>query len=113
VALGIRPEDFGDPTGELPEGSRLDVVVDIREDMGSEIYLHFAVDAAPVTSEELKEVVGDEAIAAAEEQTRGHGTPFVARVPRGSTAREGERARLAVDTTRLHFFDLASGDGIY
>jgi hypothetical protein len=37
----------------------------------------------------------------------------VARVPRGSTAREGERARLAVDTTRLHFFDLASGDGIY
>jgi multiple sugar transport system ATP-binding protein len=113
VALGIRPEDFDDPTGELPEGSGLDVVVDIREDMGSEIYLHFAVDAAPVTSEELKEVVGDEAIAAAEEQTRGHGTPFVARVPRGSTAREGERARLAVDTTRLHFFDLASGDGIY
>jgi multiple sugar transport system ATP-binding protein len=113
IALGIRPEDFDDPGGELPEDRRLDVLVDIREDMGSEIYLHFAVDAAPVTTEALREVVGNEALAAAEEQTHHHGTPFVARVPRGSTAREGQEARLAVDTERLHFFDLASGEGLY
>jgi multiple sugar transport system ATP-binding protein len=113
VALGVRPEDFDDPAGEVPEDRRLDVAVDIREDMGSEIFLHFAVDAAPVTAEALREVVGDEALAAAEEQTHHHGTPFVARVPRGSTAREGQNTRLAVDTDRLHFFDLATGDGIY
>src|SRR5690348_8654587 len=90
VALGIRPEDLDDPDTEPPDDRRLDVVVDIREDMGSEIYLHFAVDAAPVTTESLREVVGDEAIAAADEQTHHHGTPFVARVQRGSTARERE-----------------------
>jgi multiple sugar transport system ATP-binding protein len=113
VALGIRPEDFDDPGGELPEERRLDVTVDIREDMGSEIYLHFAVDAPPVTSEAVREVVGGEALAAADEQTHHHGSPFVARVQRGSTARERQAARLAVDTARLHFFDLETGDGIY
>ena len=113
VALGIRPEDFDDPDADAPADRRLEVVVDIREDMGSEIYLHFAVGAAPVKTESLREVVGDEAIAAVDEQTHHHGSPFVARVQRGSTAREWEKAVLVVDTARLHFFDLASGDGIY
>src|SRR3954447_21452877 len=51
LALGIRPEDFGDPDDEPPADARLDAVVDIREDMGPEVYLHFAIDAPPVTSE--------------------------------------------------------------
>jgi len=115
IALGIRPEDFDDPAGseKTPDDRRLDVIVDIREDMGSEVYLHFAVDAPPVTAEALKEALSDEALAAADEQTHHHGSPFVARVPRGTGAREGEEARLAVDTRRLHFFDLESGDGVY
>jgi multiple sugar transport system ATP-binding protein len=113
VALGIRPEDFDDPGTAIPDHLGLDVTVDIREDMGSEIYLHFAVDAAPVTADVLKEIVGDEALAAADEQTHHHGSPFVARVQRGSTSREGERGQLRVDTARLHFFDLATGEGIY
>jgi multiple sugar transport system ATP-binding protein len=113
VALGIRPEDVEDPGGEVPEESRLDVTVDIREDMGPEIYLHFAVDAPGVATAAVREVMGEEALAAADEQTHHHGSPFVARVQRGSSAREGEGARLAVDTRRLHFFDLETGAGIY
>jgi hypothetical protein len=66
-----------------------------------------------VRTEELKEVIGDEALAAAEEQTHHRGSPFVARVPRETTAREGEQAHLGVDTRRLHFFDLETGEGIY
>jgi multiple sugar transport system ATP-binding protein len=108
VALGIRPEDIADDG----DGGGLDVTVDIREDMGSEVFLHFAVDAPPVKTEELKEIVGDEALAAADEQTHHHGSPFVARVARGTQAREGHRVRLAVDTQRLHFFDLESGEAI-
>jgi multiple sugar transport system ATP-binding protein len=111
VALGIRPEDLEDE--EAAEGSQLNVTVDIKEDMGAEVYLHFAVDAPPVTAEELREIVGDEALAAADEQTHHHGSPFIARVARGTTAREREPVRLAVDTKRLHFFDLESGDAIY
>jgi multiple sugar transport system ATP-binding protein len=110
VALGIRPEDLEDTPG--PDGYRLAVTVDIREDMGSEVYLHFAVDAPPVKAEELRELVGDEAVEAADIQTHHHGSPFIARVDRGTTAREGQQAMLTVNTRLLHFFDLESGAAI-
>ena len=111
VALGIRPEDIEDAPGS--EATRLAVAVDIREDMGSEVFLHFAVDAPPVKAEELRELVGDEAVEAAEVQTHHHGSPFIAKVARGTAAREGERAELTVNTRLLHFFDLETGSGIY
>ena len=110
VALGIRPEDIADEPG--PDGSRLEVAVDIREDMGSEVFLHFAVDAPPIKAEELRELVGDEAVEAADALTHHHGSPFIAKVARGTGAREGERATLTVNTRLLHAFDLASGDAI-
>jgi multiple sugar transport system ATP-binding protein len=81
--------------------------------MGSEVFLHFAVDAPAVKTEELREIVGGEALEAAEEQTHHHGSPWIARIGRTSLAREGENVELAVATGRLHFFDLATGAGIY
>jgi multiple sugar transport system ATP-binding protein len=115
IALGVRPEDLEDAALETgaPEDRRLSVAVDIKEDMGSEVFLHFAVDAPPVKTQELREVVGAEALEAAEEQTHHHGNAWVARVERSTRAREGERIELAVDTRRLHFFDLDTGEGIY
>ncbi|HVA30555.1 MAG TPA: sn-glycerol-3-phosphate ABC transporter ATP-binding protein UgpC [Gaiellaceae bacterium] len=114
IALGIRPEDLEDPLdlGPAAEGRRLDATVDIKEDMGSEVYLHFTVHAPPVLADELQEIVGHEALEAADEQTQ-HGNAFIARVVRGTQAREGEPIQLAVVTERLHFFDLETGDGIY
>ena len=109
VGLGIRPEDIR----ASGPGAPLEIAVDIKEDMGAEVYLHFAVDASPVRSDELREIVGDEALEAAVEQTHHHGSPFIARVERGTAVREGERAQLVVDTSRLHFFDLETGDAIY
>jgi multiple sugar transport system ATP-binding protein len=110
VALGIRPEDVEDAPG--PDDARLTVTVDIREDMGSEVFLHFALDAPPVKAEELRELVGDEAVEAAEAQTHHHGSPFIAKVARTTTAREGERAVLTVNTRLLHFFSLENGEAI-
>jgi multiple sugar transport system ATP-binding protein len=110
IGLGIRPEDIDDVPG--PDDARLRVTVDIREDMGSEVYLHFAVDAPPVQAKELREIVGDEAVAAADVQTHHHGSPFIARVNRATAAREGEQAMLTVNTRLLHFFDLESGETI-
>jgi multiple sugar transport system ATP-binding protein len=109
IALGIRPEDIEDVPGE----AGLEITVDIKEDMGAEVFLHFAVDAPPVRAEELKEIVGEEALEAADVQTHHHGSPFIARVARGTTAAEGRPARLAVNTRLLHFFDLETGEGIY
>ena len=110
VALGIRPEDIEDEPG--PDAARLEVSVDIREDLGSEVFLHFAVDAPPVKAVELRELVGAEAFEAADAQTHHHGSPFIAKVSRATAAREGERAVLTVNTRLLHAFDLESGTAI-
>ena len=114
IALGIRPEDLEDAA--LAPGThadrRLTVAVDIKEDMGSEVFVHFAIDAPPVKTTELREIVGGEALEAAEEQTHHRGSPWIARVGRGTAAREGERLELTVSTGRLHFFDLETGAAV-
>jgi multiple sugar transport system ATP-binding protein len=107
IALGIRPEDIRG----AGDGAPLEVTVDIKEDMGAEVYLHFAVDAPPVRTEELREIVGEEALEAADEQTQHHGSPFVARVERGISAREGERTRLVVDTSPRESSPSADAEG--
>src|SRR5579884_1998823 len=115
VALGIRPEDLEDAAlvpGSPPD-RRLRVRVDIKEDMGSEVFLHFASEAPAVRTEELREIVGEEALEAAEEQTHHRGADWTARVERRTLAREGDEIELAVATAHLHFFDLETGDGIY
>jgi multiple sugar transport system ATP-binding protein len=114
LALGIRPEDLED-AALVPPGSpanRISVQVDIKEDMGPEVYLHFAVDAPPVRSDELRDILGRQALVAAEELTHHHGSPWVARVSRTSVAREGEQIELVTATGRLYFFDLETGDAL-
>ncbi len=115
VALGIRPEDLEDASlvPGSPADRRLSARVDIKEDMGYEVFLHFAIDAPPVKTAELREIVGGEALEAADEQTHHHGSPWIARVGRTTVAREGDPLELAVSTGRLHFFDLETGAGIY
>jgi multiple sugar transport system ATP-binding protein len=113
VILGIRPEDLEDAAFAPAAGSHIDASVDIREDMGSEVFVHFAVGAPPVRQEDVAAAVGEEAIEATAEQTRRRGGVFVARIDRESRAAEGEPVQLAVDTRRLHFFDVDSGRAIY
>ncbi len=112
VILGIRPEDFEYATGEGGD-RRISAVVDIREDMGSEVFIHFAVGGHPVRGEDVRAAVGADAIDAREEQVRQHGSLFVARLGRGTGLREGERAELRVTPGRTHFFDPETGLGIY
>jgi multiple sugar transport system ATP-binding protein len=116
IILGIRPEDLEDASlipGGAPEDRRLSAVIDIREDMGSEVFVHFGVDAPPVRGEDVKAAVGAEAIEATAGSAREKGSLFVARLGRETRAREGERIELFVDTKRLHFFDTETSSGIY
>jgi multiple sugar transport system ATP-binding protein len=111
IILGVRPEDIEDAAvaGGAPEGRRLSATVDIREDMGSEVFIHFGVGGRAVRGEDVKAAVGEEAIEVAESK----GNIWVARVDRDTGAQEQGDVELVVDTTRLHFFDPESGEAIY
>jgi multiple sugar transport system ATP-binding protein len=111
IILGVRPEDIEDAAlaGGAPDGPRLSAVVDIREDMGSEVFAHFDVGGKAVRGEDVKAAVGAEAAEVADVK----GNVWVARLDRDTKAREQDEVELAVDTSRLHFFDPETGDGIY
>jgi multiple sugar transport system ATP-binding protein len=111
LILGIRPEDMEDAaiSGVGDPAHSLAAVVDIREDMGSEIFVHFRVDAPPLRGADVRAAVGDDALQASASEA---GTQFVARVDRESRVREGDSVRLSVDGRRLHFFDIESGQAV-
>jgi multiple sugar transport system ATP-binding protein len=115
IILGIRPEDMEDAglAPGAPEDQRIGAVVDITEDMGSEVFAHFGVKAPPVRGKDIEAAVGHEALEATEAVAEEKGSLFVARLDRATRAREGEPIELVVKTDRLHFFDTATGLGIY
>jgi multiple sugar transport system ATP-binding protein len=115
LILGIRPEDLEDASiaGGGDDGQSLEATVDIREDLGSDVLVHFGIGAPPVRGEDVAAALGEEALEATAAQAQAKGSLFVARVDRESTAREGGPLRLAVNTRRLHFFDPETGRGIY
>ena len=120
VVLGIRPEDMEDAAarcGSRIRSGSISVVCDIREDMGSEVYVHFNVKADPVTTREVVEALvvedaEDEEARLAAERARGGGVVFVARLDRATDARERQPLALEVDVTRLHFFDPETGTAV-
>jgi multiple sugar transport system ATP-binding protein len=116
VILGIRPEDFEDAqhAPDRPSDERLRGEVNLREALGSEIMVHFKVDAKQALTDDVRELakdVGEEA--AAEEAAASGETTLVGRFDPRSQLKERETATVAVDTRNLHFFDLDSGAGIY
>jgi multiple sugar transport system ATP-binding protein len=112
--LGFRPEDLEDAAlaGRAAAGASLRVVPDIREDMGSEVYVHFGLGVPPVRRTEVAEAKEPEEPAQAREAARG-ASPFVARLGRATGAKEREPLELAVDVERLYVFDVETGEGVY
>jgi multiple sugar transport system ATP-binding protein len=104
LLLGIRPEDIEDAavaTG-APADQTLEATIDLVEQMGSEAYLHFSIDAASVIDEDAHEI--DESAAGSEIRS-----PFVARVSPRTEVKKGNVAKLVVDTSRAHFFSKETG----
>jgi multiple sugar transport system ATP-binding protein len=118
VVLGIRPDDFEDAAlvPEAEADARLPVLVDLRETLGREAYIHFEVDAPPALTEDTKELAADTDVAALDDLERtalAQTTRFVASVSAKTRAAEGGPAELAVDLGGLHFFDPETGEAIY
>jgi multiple sugar transport system ATP-binding protein len=118
VIVGLRPEDMEDASlaPDAPGDRRIRSSVDLREALGADVVVHFKVQVPAVITEDTKELaddVGQEALQAVEERARAGESTFVARLSPRTGALEGEPVELVVDVTRLHFFDPASGRGIY
>jgi multiple sugar transport system ATP-binding protein len=118
VVLGIRPEDIEDLalSPDAAADHRLKGKVDLTEALGSEIMVHFSIEATPATTEEMRELakdVGDERAMQQLEQGAPGTAGLVGRFGARSRVRVGEPLEVAVDTRALHFFDPETGLGIY
>jgi multiple sugar transport system ATP-binding protein len=118
VVLGIRPEDMEDASLQpgSPADRRVSAIAELREALGSLVLIHFSVAAPMVLTEdtiELASDVGTEALETLEEGAKEAKSTFVAQLDPATQVKEKDRVELAVDTARLHFFDPATGLGIY
>ena len=117
VILGIRPEDMEDAAlvpGSDP-ANRFPVVVGLREGMGSDVFLHFPIEAPPVVTEDTRELasdVGDKAVQELKQQAGERRAMFIARVGPESRASVGAACELHVDARKLYFFDPGTGRSI-
>ena len=107
AVLGIRPEAFEDAAFAPPGRPQIDVRVEVIEELGSDAFVFFEVDSPPI--------IVDEAVAAEDQEATliaNQRSLFAARVDPRTEARVGETLRLAIDPSRLYFFDPDTGESL-
>jgi multiple sugar transport system ATP-binding protein len=110
VVLGIRPEAFEDVDFADRGLPTFDVRVNVVEELGSDAFVFFNLDADPVIVEDaLADEPEDETTLLAEERDRAL---FAARVDPRTKATVGGTIRLALDPSRLYFFSPDSGESL-
>jgi multiple sugar transport system ATP-binding protein len=118
IIVGIRPEDLEDATlaNEASPERRLRGKVELTEALGSEVMVHFSVDATHAVTEDVHELQADigedRAPGSAIGGAKGSAI-LVGRFSPRSRVAEGDEIEVAVDTRTLHFFDPETALGIY
>jgi multiple sugar transport system ATP-binding protein len=108
LALGIRPEALGEVDGDV-DASRLRGRVLLVEALGAESLAHVELTATPLDKPELVDATASQAhLLPVDDRT----ATLLARLGHDTDVRPGDIVELAVDTRRLHFFDLESGYAI-
>jgi multiple sugar transport system ATP-binding protein len=104
VIVGLRPEHLPAAGPDLA-GPVLRGDVSLTERLGSQLLVHFSIDATRASSEEVR-AAAEEDLDENEVTSVGDGIALVdARAP----VKAGERATFGVDAERMHFFDQDSG----
>ena len=112
VAVGIRSEDMEDAglvRRSADAVTRLRAKVSLIEALGSQIMVHFLLDAPRVVTEDTKLL--DKDAHTAELPTHDE-TKFVASFAPRSRVRTGDEIEVVVDAERMHFFDPETGAAI-
>jgi multiple sugar transport system ATP-binding protein len=114
VIAGIRPEDFEDArlVGESEHGQlEFEAPIELVESMGSEVYAYFAVEGSAAQSQELAELAADSGMTDVPSAS-GEDAQAVARLAPESDVAAGTKARLVMDTSKLHLFDPSDGTNL-
>jgi len=108
IVLGIRPEAFEDSAYANKEefSEELNIDVSLLEQLGSDTYIHFYKDLKPVQTEAIEEILADEG---EDISVLGTQTKFIARINPNARIEEGQNIKLAINPSKLHFFDPDSG----
>jgi ABC-type sugar transport system ATPase subunit len=83
LIAGVRPESLK-PRAEVPGGPPLELVAQVVEPLGSDVFVHGTAD----------------------------GVACVARLPGSALVSPGERLQLAVPPADVHLFDVTSGERV-
>ena len=107
IVLGIRPEAFEDSVYAGKEFTEdFPVEITLLEQLGSDSYIHFYRDIKPVQTEAIEEILADEG---EDISVLGTETKFIARINPNATVEEGQKIKLKIDPTKLHYFDPDTG----
>ena len=108
ILLGIRPESFQDASlePEAPRDHRIRTTADLTEPLGSEVLVYFTAAATEVVSSAAAEHAADAEVHFGDTgDGQGERARLVARVDPHTRIAEGTEIELAVDTSKLYFFD--------
>jgi multiple sugar transport system ATP-binding protein len=113
LIVGIRPENFEDASlvsaDARREGITFRATIDVRESMGSDVYVYFATELGnSLAAAELQELAQDSGRA----DTGATGDTLVARLDAASRLQEGEDAELWLDARLVHVFEPGSGKNL-
>jgi len=97
IVLGVRPEHLSDAAlkRDVDTTSVLDLPVRLREDLGSDVQIHCGIGSAAHHAEAAQDVTSL--------------ATLVGRMDPQTALAEGQIAKVHVETSRLHFFDPATG----
>jgi multiple sugar transport system ATP-binding protein len=110
VILGIRPQDFADASTADPALPSIEVETAVVEELGSATHVLFTIDAPPVDVDSVRAASDDKERASLLATDRR--ALFTAEVAEGTPVRPGTKLQLAVDPTRLHFFDPGTSEAL-
>ena len=108
IVLGIRPEAFEDSVyaNKKEFSEEININVSLLEQLGSDTYIHFYKDIKPVQTEAIEEILADEG---EDISVLGTQTKFIARINPNATIEEGKNINLAINPSKLHFFNPETG----